>query len=200
MAPPQDKKDTGGKGGDEKDAPIKALDATDIAFLKHFGAGPYTAPIKKAEQDLKDILKRVNDVCGVKESDTGLAPPSRWDLVSDKQMMQEEQPLQVRGSPLPAHRAWGAAHARMRAWQGHARRARGAARGCTGQGARCAWGARAPACTLPRGPPARTRPAPAACTLPRAPAPAPTPTHPRAPRRWRAAPKSSTPTRTRPST
>ncbi|KAI3777931.1 hypothetical protein L1987_47734 [Smallanthus sonchifolius] len=29
------------------------------------------------------------------ESDTGLAAPSQWDLVSDKQMMQEEQPLQV---------------------------------------------------------------------------------------------------------
>jgi len=33
---------------------------------------------------------------GIKESDTGLAPPSQWDLVADKQMMQEEQPLQVR--------------------------------------------------------------------------------------------------------
>ncbi|KAL0341778.1 UNVERIFIED_CONTAM: 26S proteasome regulatory subunit [Sesamum calycinum] len=32
---------------------------------------------------------------GIKESDTGLAAPSQWDLVSDKQMMQEEQPLQV---------------------------------------------------------------------------------------------------------
>lgn len=32
---------------------------------------------------------------GVKESDTGLAAPSLWDLVADKQMMQEEQPLQV---------------------------------------------------------------------------------------------------------
>ena len=29
------------------------------------------------------------------KSDTGLAPPSRWNLVIDKQMMQEEQPLQV---------------------------------------------------------------------------------------------------------
>ncbi len=89
------------KGKDESDVakdedkPIQALDSLDIAFLKNYGSGPYTAPIKKAEQDLKDILKRVNDVCGVKESDTGLAPPSRWDLVSDKQMMQEEQPLQV---------------------------------------------------------------------------------------------------------
>ncbi|GFZ08170.1 regulatory particle triple-A 1A [Actinidia rufa] len=32
---------------------------------------------------------------GIKESDTGLVAPSQWDLVSDKQMMQEEQPLQV---------------------------------------------------------------------------------------------------------
>jgi hypothetical protein len=32
---------------------------------------------------------------GIKESDTGLAPPSQWDLVADKQTMQEEQPLQV---------------------------------------------------------------------------------------------------------
>eukprot|EP00798_Chlamydomonas_sp_ICE-L_P003964 gene3964-14045_t len=80
---------------DEKEAPVRALDAQDIAFLKTYGQGPYAAHIKKTEADLKDILKRVNDVCGVKESDTGLAPPSRWDLVSDKQMMQEEQPLQV---------------------------------------------------------------------------------------------------------
>lgn len=32
---------------------------------------------------------------GVTESDTGLAPPSRWDLVEDKRMMQEESPLLV---------------------------------------------------------------------------------------------------------
>ena len=39
--------------------------------------------------------KRVNDIRGVKESDTGLAPPSMWDVVADKEMMQSEQPLQV---------------------------------------------------------------------------------------------------------
>lgn len=87
------------KGPDEKEAPIRALDEQDIAFLKNYGLGPYSAPIKKAEADVKDILKRVNDLCGIKESDTGLAPPSRWDLVSDKQMMQEEQPLQVTRGP-----------------------------------------------------------------------------------------------------
>ena len=32
---------------------------------------------------------------GIKESDTGLAPPSNWDLVADKRMLNEQQPLQV---------------------------------------------------------------------------------------------------------
>jgi 26S proteasome regulatory subunit T1 len=32
---------------------------------------------------------------GITESDTGLSPPSMWDLVGDKQMMSEEAPLQV---------------------------------------------------------------------------------------------------------
>ena len=39
---------------------------------------------------------QVNETTGVRESDTGLAHPAHWDLVSDKQAMQEEQPLQVR--------------------------------------------------------------------------------------------------------
>lgn len=38
----------------------------------------------------------MKELIGIKESDTGLSQPSQWDLVSDKQMMQEEQPLQVR--------------------------------------------------------------------------------------------------------
>ena len=37
----------------------------------------------------------MNDLCGIKESDTGLSNPSQWDLTNDKQAMQEEQPLQV---------------------------------------------------------------------------------------------------------
>ena len=37
----------------------------------------------------------MKNLIGIKESDTGLSQPSQWDLVADKQMMQEEQPLQV---------------------------------------------------------------------------------------------------------
>merc|ERR1712038_127614 len=46
------------------------------------------AEIKKHQQTVKDLI-------GIKESDTGLSQPSMWDLVGDKQMMQEEAPLQV---------------------------------------------------------------------------------------------------------
>ncbi|KAM3224406.1 hypothetical protein ACQJBY_055987 [Aegilops geniculata] len=73
----------------------RPLDEDDIALLKTYGLGPYSTSIKTAEKEIKELAKRINDLCGIKESDTGLAPPSQWDLVSDKQMMQEEQPLQV---------------------------------------------------------------------------------------------------------
>lgn len=48
--------------------------------------------MEKANQEL---LKRVNEKLGLKESDTGLAPPSLWDLPADKKRLQEEQTLQV---------------------------------------------------------------------------------------------------------
>lgn len=41
------------------------------------------------------VQEKVKELIGIKESDTGLSQPSQWDLVSDKQMMQEEQALQV---------------------------------------------------------------------------------------------------------
>lgn len=37
----------------------------------------------------------MNEKIGVKESDTGLAPPTAWDIPADKQRLHEEQPLQV---------------------------------------------------------------------------------------------------------
>lgn len=73
----------------------KPLDAEDIALLKTYGVGPYAASIKALENDLKTISQKVQELSGVKESDTGLAQPSQWDLTADKQMLQEEQPLQV---------------------------------------------------------------------------------------------------------
>ena len=47
------------------------------------------------EEDIKKLAKTVNEICGIKESDTGLSPPAQWDLVHDKQLSTEEAPLQV---------------------------------------------------------------------------------------------------------
>ena len=48
------------------------------------GLGPYATAIKSKEKDLKDLVKKINDMIGVKESDTGLAQPSMWDTSADK--------------------------------------------------------------------------------------------------------------------
>ena len=80
---------------DEKEKKVVALDEGDIALLKTYGRGPYSRSIKSLETDIKAVETRVKALIGVKESETGLSPPSQWDLVQDKQMMQEEEPLHV---------------------------------------------------------------------------------------------------------
>jgi len=80
---------------EEEKKQTAALDAGDIQLLKSYGLGAYTLAIKEVEKSIETNLKRVNELAGVRESDTGLSPPSLWDLVSDRQMMQEEQSLQV---------------------------------------------------------------------------------------------------------
>lgn len=59
------------------------------------GQGQYTKSVKTVEDDIQTVIKRVNELTGIKESDTGLAPPALWDLAADKQTLQNEQPLQV---------------------------------------------------------------------------------------------------------
>jgi len=78
---------------DEKEA--AHLDEDDVDIMRTYGVGPYVNPIKKVEKDAKDYIGKINKLIGVKESDTGLAPPSQWDLEGDKQMMKQEQALQV---------------------------------------------------------------------------------------------------------
>lgn len=42
----------------------RALDEGDIALLKSYGVGPYTAKIKQLETDIVDEMKRVNTLIG----------------------------------------------------------------------------------------------------------------------------------------
>ena len=50
----------------------------------------YSRSIKQTEDDIDQVLKRVNELSGIKESDTGLAPPALWDLAADKQTLQSK--------------------------------------------------------------------------------------------------------------
>lgn len=79
----------------EDEYKVPVLDEDDIALLKTYGLGPYATAIKRLETDLTEKVAKINELCGIRESDTGLSPPMQWNLVADKRMMQEEQPLQV---------------------------------------------------------------------------------------------------------
>lgn len=43
--------------------------------------GPYAVQIKSIEEENREFVKKINNLCGIKESDTGLSLPATWDLV-----------------------------------------------------------------------------------------------------------------------
>ncbi|KAI3910887.1 hypothetical protein MKW98_022574 [Papaver atlanticum] len=72
------------------------LDEDDIALFKTYSSGgPYSSIISTTEKELKESSKKINELRGIKESDTGLAPPSQWDLKADEVMLTTEKPLLV---------------------------------------------------------------------------------------------------------
>jgi len=85
-------------GGNDDKAPLKqiqSLDADDIKLLQLYGKGVYSDKIKQCTQDIENLVASINELKGVKESETGLSNPAYWDLQADKQMLQSEQPLLV---------------------------------------------------------------------------------------------------------
>ena len=59
-----------------KDDKGKPLTEQDIALIKRYGKGPYTDAIKTVEDDIKSYNQKITALCGIKESDTGLALPA----------------------------------------------------------------------------------------------------------------------------
>jgi len=83
------------KSCEQDEIVTKELDEEDINIMTTYGRGHYDNAIKKTEKDIEDIIKRVNELSGVVESDCGLSSPALWDLAADKQVLHNEQPLQV---------------------------------------------------------------------------------------------------------
>eukprot|EP00768_Dysnectes_brevis_P002761 gnl/Dysnectes_brevis/2030_a2342_1081.p1 GENE.gnl/Dysnectes_brevis/2030_a2342_1081~~gnl/Dysnectes_brevis/2030_a2342_1081.p1 ORF type:complete len:735 (-),score=286.85 gnl/Dysnectes_brevis/2030_a2342_1081:123-2327(-) len=78
-----------------EEAPVIALDEEDVAILKSYGKGPFGDRVEKVEKSINSILKEIKTICGVRETDTGLAPPSQWDLQHDQMALNMERALQV---------------------------------------------------------------------------------------------------------
>ncbi|KAJ6241803.1 26s proteasome regulatory subunit 7 [Anaeramoeba flamelloides] len=74
---------------------IKELDEQDIELLKLYGSGPYHNKLNTIEKDVKNLVKKVNTLSGIRESDTGLVHPSQWDLIGDRTLLKRDQPLHV---------------------------------------------------------------------------------------------------------
>eukprot|EP00013_Stygamoeba_regulata_P008006 CAMPEP_0177682558 /NCGR_PEP_ID=MMETSP0447-20121125/31320_1 /TAXON_ID=0 /ORGANISM="Stygamoeba regulata, Strain BSH-02190019" /LENGTH=417 /DNA_ID=CAMNT_0019192063 /DNA_START=118 /DNA_END=1372 /DNA_ORIENTATION=+ len=89
---------------DKEEETPRTLDDEDIHLLKTYGKGPYLMEMKQLDDEIKAKSKKINEICGIKESDTGLSAPSTWDLAQDRKRMQEEQPLQVADARKSSHK------------------------------------------------------------------------------------------------
>jgi len=78
----------------EKHAGID-LDDEDVEMIKRFNETPYASEIKQLHKDHQELIKLINSVTGVKESDTGLSPPFMWNLNKDKMTIMHDPSLQV---------------------------------------------------------------------------------------------------------
>jgi len=87
------KKDVNEDEDDEEKETIP-LDQADIQLLMRYGKGPYADRLKVVEDELKNKTDDIIKLCGIKESDTGLALPAQWSLEQDKQLI-KEKPLMV---------------------------------------------------------------------------------------------------------
>ena len=79
---------------DKEEKEEAPLDTEDIKLLMKYGKGPYFEKWKKIDEELKEYTDKIIKLCGIKESDTGLALPSQWSLEQDKQLI-KEKPLMV---------------------------------------------------------------------------------------------------------
>lgn len=73
----------------------KPLGENEVKLILKYGKSHYADEILAAEAEVKEIYERVNAKLGLREVETGLAPPMLWDLNGDSARMKTEKTLQV---------------------------------------------------------------------------------------------------------
>ena len=88
----QDEKKVEEKDKKEEKA-LTGLSEAEIDIFKRYGKGAYTEAIKKLEEEVKDHNGKIATLMGIKESDTGLALPTQWNLQADAMMLKQDPTL-----------------------------------------------------------------------------------------------------------
>lgn len=74
---------------------IKSSTDQEIGFILNYGKNYYSDRINEIQTQINTIFEQVSLKLGTKEVETGLAPPSLWDLAGDRNRQLTEQTLQV---------------------------------------------------------------------------------------------------------
>lgn len=75
---------------EEAEKKHKPADEADLDLYKRYIRGPYTDKLKSLDDDISKLTKGVNSLCGVRESETGIALPSLWQTEIDKKAIGED--------------------------------------------------------------------------------------------------------------
>jgi 26S proteasome regulatory subunit T1 len=75
---------------DPHEAPARDLDESELCLMEAYSRGPFAREIHETEQSISEIVRRVDQIKGVRDSDTGLAPMAQWDFDGDRNMLTQE--------------------------------------------------------------------------------------------------------------
>lgn len=71
------------------------IEEKDVGLILSYGKNYYADKISETENEIRKLYDQINLKLGTREVETGLAPPSCWDLLGDRNRAQTEQTLQV---------------------------------------------------------------------------------------------------------
>ena len=73
----------------------KAITEAEYALSARYTRRPYDIALEHVEKEIQTLNDDIATVIGLRESDTGLAIPSLWNLEHDKVIMNTEKALRV---------------------------------------------------------------------------------------------------------
>ncbi|KAG0416795.1 26S proteasome regulatory subunit 7, partial [Dictyocoela roeselum] len=71
------------------------MDQNDVNAFLNYGKNHYSDAITDLEREIQRTFDAISIKIGTKEVETGLSPPSTWNLLADRNRIQTDQPLQV---------------------------------------------------------------------------------------------------------